>query len=374
LKNKFFSFKNIYIERKYKNNIYVKRILSNIMNNPEISYFDNLSDLIRKMPPVYDPQERSSNLALCGIRGEILRKCPGSHGHICCNYYVVNLYVGCPIGCTYCILQSYLNQPFTIINVDIENILDNIRKITTSNKDKIYRIGTGELGDSLVYDPITGFSADFIDFFSNMKNCIFEFKTKTDYIDNLLKYDSLKNITAGFSVNPQIIINSEENFSFTLDQRIIAMKKLSDKKYKIALHFDPIMNIKDFDFHYKTAIDSIFSVISPENIAWISLGTFRYTPDLKIMMEYNYPRSKLLYDEFLENHDGKFRYFKPIRIGLYNKIISYLKEKSDEMLLYLCMESPNIWDNTLKTSPLNENKMDLLFKNSNNIRHVPMMM
>ena len=103
----FYLFNKIYIEKKYKKNSNIKRILPLIKGNPKIDYIDDVQDLIKKIDPIYHPYERSKALFLGGIRGQILQRCPGSHGHICCNYYVINLYLGCPLNCTYCILQAY---------------------------------------------------------------------------------------------------------------------------------------------------------------------------------------------------------------------------------------------------------------------------
>jgi spore photoproduct lyase len=362
--NAFFNFDSVYVEKTYEGNKHVQNILSNVRNNPRIIYFEDISGLIRKNPQMTSPSERSRNLVLSGIRGDVLRRCPGSHGRLCCNYHVVNLYIGCPIGCSYCILQSYLNQPFTIINVDIENILDRIKETTSAQGERLFRIGTGELGDSLVYDPLTGYSKYFIEYFNDLKNCIFEFKTKTDNIENLLEFGNTKNIVVGFSVNPQSAADSEEEFSTPVLKRLSAAKKLVEKNYKIALHFDPILNIENFHGHYSGLINDIFSFIKPESISWISLGTFRYTGDLKNTMEINYPQSKILCDEFIGNNDKKFRYFLPIRTRLYGEIIGLLKEKSSDMPIYFCMESPEVWNKCLDVIPHKEKKMDLLFKNA----------
>ncbi len=50
-----------------------------------------------------------ATLYLCQPRGRQLAPCPGSAGHLCCGYWTLDLYLGCRLGCSYCILRSYLN-------------------------------------------------------------------------------------------------------------------------------------------------------------------------------------------------------------------------------------------------------------------------
>ena len=287
--NDFYKFKRVYIDNNVKSSKRIDNILDKISSTAEINFVDDVEYLIKSYPMVYHPQKRAETLLLTEIRGDILRKCPGTHGHIYCNYFVINLYIGCPINCSYCILQSYLNQPFTIINVDIENIFYRLDILFKENSEKIYRIGTGELGDSLAYDYITDFSVDFIDFFGQYKNVIFEFKTKTNFIKNIIRVKSPGNIVVGFSVNPDSVITTEEQFASDLSERITAMETLVKNGYNIALHLDPIVIIDNFMTEYKSVVDMIFGRITPKDIAWISLGTFRYPPELKNSMEFNYP-------------------------------------------------------------------------------------
>jgi spore photoproduct lyase len=219
-----------------------------------------------------------------------------------------------------------------------------------------------------VYDHLTNFSEDFLEFFAGRNEFIFEFKTKTTNIDLLLKHKSPGNIVVGFSVNPDIVRINEEKFSATLQERIEAAKKLVDAGYKIALHFDPIVSIPNADTEYKQTVDFIFSYLKPEDIAWISLGTFRYTNDLKSMMEYNYPESSLLSREFVLCSDSKFRYLRSVRTNLYRMVIGFLQDVNKDLPVYLCMESPEVWMDTLGILPGNcsgcpqEETMDLLFK------------
>ncbi|HQH30882.1 MAG TPA: radical SAM protein [Spirochaetota bacterium] len=353
------TFNNIFIETKFKRHHKTLEILDNIVENQEIRYIDDILSFMKDNDGAINPDVRSKTLFLGGMRGEILRKCPGSYGHICCNYSVINLYIGCPINCSYCILQSYLNQPATIINVDIENIFSNLRNIFSASKDRLFRIGTGELGDSLVYDDITNYSIDFVNFFTEFDNAIFEFKTKTDKIANLLKIIPNKgNMVVGFSVNPDIIINSEEKNAAALDDRINAMRLLIQKGYLIALHFDPLILIDNFEYEYETVIKKIFLQIESKKIQWISLGAFRYTTDLKKAIQSNYPDTKILAEEFALCEDKKFRYLRPVRAQLYKFILNTLKSARSDVPVYFCMESPQIW-NELK--PHNEQIKKIVF-------------
>jgi spore photoproduct lyase len=259
---------------------------------------------------------------------------------------VINLYLGCPLNCAYCILQAYLNAPYVMINVNIEEIFSALDKVLSENMDKNFRIGTGELGDSLVYDPLTGFSEKFISFFSGYKNAVFEIKTKTDFIENVLKTESPGNIVCGFSMNPQAVISREEEYASSLKERLDAVKKLAARGYKLAFHFDPIVNIRNWKEEYFDVIKMIFTDVRTEDIAWISLGTMRYTRELKKAMEYNYPDSGLLLDEFAECRDEKFRYFKGIRAPIYKNIFDFIKSFDKNLSVYLCMESPELWKST----------------------------
>lgn len=358
----FYNYKTIFIEKKFKNHKNVEKILSRL-NPEETIYIDDVKDTIDKLNSK-NIKDNKNLLFLGGIRGEILQTCPGSHGHICCNYNVINLYIGCPLGCHYCILQSYLNQPFTIINIDIETIFKNIEEILKKERNKIFRIGTGELSDSLVFDPITDFSVDFVNFFKNQPNAIFELKTKTNFIENLLKIEAGNNIVIGFSVNPEETVSQIEGISAPIEKRIESIEKLIKKGYKIALHFDPIININNFDILYMTLIEKLFKVIPIEKIAWLSMGTLRFTKSLKNEIEYNYPDSLLLSDEFFENMDKKYRYFKPIRITLYQKVRNWIKkyDEYDKIPIYLCMESPSVWQEVLEKRPESGKNLELLFK------------
>ena len=66
-------------------------------------------------------------------------------------------------------------------------------------------------------------------------------------------------------------------------------------------------------------------------------------PALKQVIQERFPTSGIVYHEFVPGLDGKTRYFKPLRMNLYKKIVQWIKEAAPDVCLYFCMESDEIW-------------------------------
>jgi len=63
------------------------------------------------------------------------------------------------MDCSYCILQWYLNNPMMVVYVNIDDLLAELDDFSQKNPNNFFRIGTGELTDSLTLEPITQCSA-----------------------------------------------------------------------------------------------------------------------------------------------------------------------------------------------------------------------
>ena len=74
-------------------------------------------------------------------------------------------------------------------------------------------------------------------------------------------------------------------------------------------------------------------------------------PDLKKIIRKRHTRSLVLKGEFIPGLDGKMRYFKPIRIELYSFLKECLEKWHEDLGLYLCMESDDIWEKAFGFSP-----------------------
>ncbi len=121
-------------------------------------------------------------LLLAPRRGAFLEHCPaGTRGLACCNYLVLTFASNCPMDCRYCFLQEYLDDnPVLTAYVNPEAALAEAADLLDRHPERQFRIGTGELADSLALDPLTGLSAELVPFFAARPNALLELKTKTD--------------------------------------------------------------------------------------------------------------------------------------------------------------------------------------------------
>lgn len=280
---------------------------------------------------------------------------------MCCNYYTLNIQTNCNYDCQYCILQAYINNDRLDIYTNIEDALKEIEGFLKSHPDKFYRIGTGELTDSLSLDNKTNTSLILIPFFMRQENALLEFKTKSNNINNLLKFNPKGNIVASWSLNPQKIIDQYEHGTSSLEQRLEAAKACVKNCYKIGIHLDPIILYPEWENDYRNLISRIFNNIKPRDIAWISVAGFRYIPQLENVILKRFPKTKLFLGEMLRCADGKYRYIRPIRVDIYRKITSWIKNYSNETPVYFCMESPVVWQDVFGSQPYEINNLKGIF-------------
>ncbi len=291
-------------------------------------------------------------LYLCHNRGQFFKPCPGTREYQCCEYQVLNTGTNCPIDCVYCILQAYLNTPWLTFYVNTAQLFDELSKTLSENPQQFFRIGTGEFTDSLAIDRLTCLSRPLVEFIGKRDNAILELKTKSAVIDNLRGLSHNGKTVISWSLNSTPIMAKYELRSATLEERLDAARECAEWGYRLAFHFDPIIDYPGWQAGYTETIDRLFEKVPASAIAWISLGALRYIPSLKEIGIMRFPGSKIYYQEFITGLDGKARYFRPNRVRLYQYIFALLQKKvSNRTCIYFCMESNEVWEEVMGYTP-----------------------
>ncbi|MCP3921147.1 MAG: DNA photolyase [Desulfobacterales bacterium] len=297
-----------------------------------------------------DPIQKAKEVIfLTRNKGAFIKKCPGTSIYTCCGYKILHIGTFCDMDCSYCILQTYFHPPimqYFVNHIDMMTELDRIFE-----EKAIHRVGTGEFTDSLIWEKWTDIASKLVTKFSKQNNSILELKSKTVNIKKLENLNHNGKTILAWSMNTPHVIKEEEKDTTPLKARLRAAQKVESWGYKLAFHFDPMVFYDNCHEEYKDVVRQIFKNVSPENVAYISIGSFRFMPDLKQIIQKRFKESTLVYGEFIHGLDNKMRYFKPLRLKMYQAIVSEIKLLAPDVLVYFCMEDDEIWEKTFGFVP-----------------------
>ena len=299
-----------------------------------------------------DPVKRGKEiLFLTKNKGAFVKKCPGTRHYTCCDYGILHIGTFCDMDCAYCIMQAYFHPPVLQYFVNHDDLLNELEQLF--NRQEISRIGTGEFTDSLIWEKWTDISSLLVNRFAEQNKAVLEIKSKTTVIEKLKGLNHQRKTILSWSLNTPRVITSEERSTATLSARLRAAARCESWGYPLAFHFDPMLIYPGCEDSYHDVVKQLFSIISSDNIVWISLGTFRFPQALKKMIQLRFPQSLIPYGEFIAGLDGKMRYFKPLRIALYRHMASVIREYAPKVTIYFCMEDDEVWYKSLGYIPAN---------------------
>jgi len=352
----------IYLDERAEKDSVSETILK-ALPNLRVETVPEKRSLIKRFSSMPDPiGVGKKHLFITRFYGRRLKPCPGTSNHICCGYYVINAVTNCPMDCSYCVLQGYLNNPFLTLYTNWDDLLQEINDFLSIDRQSVSRLGTGELSDSLALESIFPFSQFLIPFFAENQNGILELKTKSANVNPLLHLNHREKTIISWSLNPPKVIKRDERGTAPLEERIIAARKCQEKGYPSGFHFDPLIYYKGWEEEYQETIRQLFKQVDPKRVIWISLGGFRYPPHLKAIAQERFPNTEVFLGELFPGRDAKFRYLRQIRTEMYQKMVGWLKEVDANLFIYLCMESKEVWEKVFGWAPENSSHLNKMFE------------
>jgi len=344
----------VLIEERCRSSALATRVRGAVAPGIEVRYVPDGREAARPLAGERDSFAAGKRrMVLMERRAPFLMGCPaGSAEFACCGYLVLVTASNCPMDCSYCFLQEYVaDNPGLQVYANYAGAFDELERLGRSALGRSFRVGTGELADSLAFDTITGISGDLVEYFARRENLLLELKTKTNEIGNLLRADPRGRTLVSWTLSPTRVYESSEHGSAPPAARIDAARRVLEAGYKVGFHLDPLIAYPEAEHDYGELVENLFSLIPPEQISFVSMGGLRMTPALRAAARRRFPKDPMLTGEEVLGPDGRMRSFTPLRLRLFASIRARIERQAPKMPLYLCMESASVHERVFGAMP-----------------------
>ncbi len=355
-----FALDQVFIEEEFRSGSMARRVLQRLPAHVPVEFVADGRPAAMADRSQADPFAAGKRrLILMRRRSPFLMACPAGSGEFaCCGYLVLTLASNCPMDCSYCFLQEYVaDNPGFQVYANYADAFDELDALARKAPNRNFRVGTGELADSLAFDTLTGLSLELVDFFARQRSLMLELKTKTDEIDNLLRFDPKGRVLVSWTLSPESVFALSEHRAAPPSARIAAAARVLEAGYRVAFHFDPIIAYPGAERDYVALLDRLFDLVRPERISFISMGGLRMTPALKGIARRRFPRDPMLTGEEVLSPDGRYRIFAPLRLRLFRALRERINEAARKLPVYLCMETPSVNERILGACPASPSEL-----------------
>lgn len=265
------------------------------------------------------------------------------NGVLCQTAVEIQSAVGCPFDCTYCPYNSFL-----CVRLNVDGFVDRVTKLAKSRQaQSLYKLNNRS--DTLGLEPEYGLAAALIRRFAEIDGKYLLLYSKGDAVSHLLDLDHRGKTVASFTLTPEPIATMLEPGAPTPSARIEAIEKLSAAGYPLRVRFSPVVPLKGWRESYRDLIERLCDACHPEMVTLWTLSMVQmHELDRIVPLD-------ALDDEALAaareaagqlcGHKGAP--FPPsLRAAMYQAIANMVTERSPHTRVALCLETPEVWDNT----------------------------
>lgn len=258
---------------------------------------------------------------------------------------------GCPFDCQYCFLQAYFAHGAPVIFANLEDLFQELEEHLCDHE----RLGPatyhgGELSDALALEPLSGFARQAVEVFRRHPGATLELRTKCAGVESLLPAEPPRNVVCSWTLTPEEAWRLYETRTPSPVDRLASARACQDKGYRVGIRLDPALRYPGWERGYADLVEAIFETLDPKGIESFVLGGFRYLPGLSSRIRQRFPASSLLVEEFVQCRDGKYRYFRPLRINLYRAILAEIRRHGPGIPVRIAMESEPVQREVLERS------------------------
>ncbi|MEW6444127.1 MAG: spore photoproduct lyase family protein [bacterium] len=250
---------------------------------------------------------------------------------------------GCPFDCQYCFLQCYFSHGAPVLFVNQQELLQELSdRLEAPAAAGQVTYHAGELSDALALERWSGFAARAVELFRGHPEAVLELRTKCVEVEPLLPDHPPENVVCSWTLTPVQAWRRFEAGTPDPRARLATARACREKGYRIGVRLDPALLFPGWQEGYEELMRLAFQALPPGEIDSFVVGGFRYPAGLAARIRERFPESTLLLEELVPCPDGKHRYFRPLRVALYRKILREIRRYDEQVPVRLCMESERV--------------------------------
>ena len=273
---------------------------------------------------------------------EVFGECPvRSERTLCCNLKTIDAVKNCAFGCSYCTIQTFYGD-----RVALDPDLGAKLRRLELEPGRFYHIGTGQSSDSLVWGNRGGILDDLCDFAAQQPDVLLEFKTKSANVTWFLEPGRRvpPNVVCSWSLNTDPVVEHEEHFTASLEQRLRAARRVADRGVKVAFHFHPMVHYAGWEHDYPALAGRIVEQFDPDEVLFVSFGSVTFIKPVIRQIRRRGEPTRILQTRLVKDPHGKLTYSDDLKVEMFRAMYRALAPWRGRVFMYLCMEKPAIWD------------------------------
>mgnify|MGYP001814825340 CR=1 FL=1 len=267
-------FSNIYIEEQVATHPLTRAICERFPQATQVRC-DRYGEIFNPRAQDFRLQKRNPSLILARKHDGHILETPegyGIGGHR--NYYFSHM-LNCLYDCRYCFLQGMYRSANYVLYVNYEDFMTGIDTVLEQANNETCWFFSGYDCDSLVLEPVSQFTEQFLPFFAARPAAHIELRTKSTQIRSLLKHPPVPNAVVAFSFTPAEVHAALEHRVPGIERRVDAMKKLQQAGWSTGLRFDPLVYHPDYQAQYTRLFEQVCGPLNTTRLHSVSLGPFR---------------------------------------------------------------------------------------------------
>ena len=303
----------IYVEEQIQDHPRVQRILQRFTHKTVIPC-GHYAEVFNRKSQNFRIQKNNPALILAEKQEGMVLPTPEGFGIGSCSNYYFSHMLNCPFDCRYCFLQGMYRSANYVVFINYEDFFAQIKALADASDTRHYFF-SGYDADSLAYEPVTGFVAECLPFFSTLPQATLELRTKSANVRALLRHKPIDNCVVAFSMTPDEIAQSCEHKTPAMSKRIAALHQLAQAGWQVGVRLDPLIHTQNYATVYPQLIEAIFSQLPADSLHSVSVGPLRFPAKMHRAIQKLYPQEKLLSAGLVKQ----------------GKIVSYAKENQAEL-------------------------------------------